>query len=508
MDYGNAFRKVWDSCENIFDLAVCCYDKILLYVENEQNFIAKYMDHPKRDGKGNPNLKNLDGITNEIIGKFRIRPEECYFAEHKKYIWERMEACTLQPFEDEKVNHVTPLMAVLRGLDQYIYQSRTDGEKRWKSKGPLNTVRKDSSAVYFKSIPSLLDESKKSLVFRKASQSSDIGSTLSSLRIVNRLQLAKNASFPEIIHVPFNANRSEGIKHMLAKHVLRILILPYIPVETFNVVETYGSAFAIQYQQKQDPGIDYVRYMMKSAVERDANFVLIPEFAAEQSVREAIQGYLKENRDSIRQSSLIAVFAGSTYENHNNIMHIFHYTGKEIGTYYKYSPFTEADIGGENTFSMCEYLEAPGKVCTLLDIENVGRILPAICRDIIDGDYTEKLVKILLPLLVAAPTYSASVASFEYPLQYYAKAYHASAILCNHCLATLKKKDNSVVTMAAIPQKKGNKMEGYICRAIRQKDCQNQCGGNGCGYIVDLKYRSASELGGNAGTTIDIKHIL
>ncbi len=51
MDYGNAFRKVWDSCENIFDLAVCCYDKILLYVENEQNFIAKYMDHPKRDGK-------------------------------------------------------------------------------------------------------------------------------------------------------------------------------------------------------------------------------------------------------------------------------------------------------------------------------------------------------------------------------------------------------------------------------------------------------------------------
>lgn len=61
MDYGNAFRKVWDSCENIFDLAVCCYDKILLYVENEQNFIAKYMDHPKRDGKGNPNLKNLDG---------------------------------------------------------------------------------------------------------------------------------------------------------------------------------------------------------------------------------------------------------------------------------------------------------------------------------------------------------------------------------------------------------------------------------------------------------------
>ncbi len=34
---------------------------------------------------------------------------------------------------------------------------------------------------------------------------------------------------------------------MLEKHALRILILPYIPVETFKVVETYGSAFAIQY---------------------------------------------------------------------------------------------------------------------------------------------------------------------------------------------------------------------------------------------------------------------
>ena len=72
MDYGNAFRKVWDSCENIFDLAVCCYDKILLYVENEQNFIAKYMDHPKRDGKGNPNLKNLD-IFVERYGKKIVR---------------------------------------------------------------------------------------------------------------------------------------------------------------------------------------------------------------------------------------------------------------------------------------------------------------------------------------------------------------------------------------------------------------------------------------------------
>jgi hypothetical protein len=32
MNYGNAYEKDWDSCENIFDLAVCCYDKIMLHV--------------------------------------------------------------------------------------------------------------------------------------------------------------------------------------------------------------------------------------------------------------------------------------------------------------------------------------------------------------------------------------------------------------------------------------------------------------------------------------------
>ena len=505
MNYGNAYEKDWDSCENIFDLAVCCYDKIMLHVGNEQNFIAQYMDHPKKNGKKNPNLEKLDEITNEILGKFRAEPEEYCFVKHQKYIWERLENCFLQPFEEERVNQVTPLMAVLRGIDQFVYQSRIDGERRWKAKGPLNMVKKDGSAIYFKSIPSLLDESKESLKFRKVSQSSDIGSTLSSLRIINPLQLAKNASFPRVVYVPFNSKRSEGIKGMLEKHALRILILPYIPVETFKVVETYGSAFAIQYIEKPNPGIDYVRYMMGFAVEKNANFVLIPEFVAEEPVLKVIHEYLEDNQDSIRRSSLIAIFAGSTYENYNNVMHILHYTGREIGTYYKYSPFTEEDVDRNNTFHMCEYLESPGKECTLLDIEDVGRILPAICRDIIDGDYTEKLVKILLPMLVAAPTYSTSVASFEHPLQYYAKAYHTSTVLCNHCLATIEKKDNSIVTIAAMPQKKGNKMEGYLCPAMRQKDCRNQCGGNGCGYLVDMKYGRNFGVDGNIGPTIRIE---
>ena len=51
------------------------------------------------------------------------------------------------------MNQVTPLMAVLRGIDQFVYQSRIDGERRWKAKGPLNMVKKDGSAIYFKSIP-------------------------------------------------------------------------------------------------------------------------------------------------------------------------------------------------------------------------------------------------------------------------------------------------------------------------------------------------------------------
>ena len=63
----------------------------MLHVGNEQNFIAQYMDHPKKNGKKNPNLEKLDEITNEILGKFRAEPEEYCFVKHQKYIWERLE---------------------------------------------------------------------------------------------------------------------------------------------------------------------------------------------------------------------------------------------------------------------------------------------------------------------------------------------------------------------------------------------------------------------------------
>ena len=93
-------------------------------------------------------------------------------------------------------------------------------------------------------------------------------------------------------------------------------------------------------------------------------------------------------------SRLLFVFAGTAFvyegmNNSNNILHIISGTGIELEErYYKFSPFNTVGKPDRHGFEKksqvceivlnCEHLTEPEKECLLLDIENVGRILPSV----------------------------------------------------------------------------------------------------------------------------------
>lgn len=57
----------------------------------------------------------------------------------------------------------------------------------------------------------------------------------------------------------------------------------------------------------------------------------------------------------------------------------------------------------------CEILSDPGEECILIDIDGIGRVLPAICRDVIDGDFTLRLANLFMPSFLMVPAWSRAI---------------------------------------------------------------------------------------------------
>jgi predicted amidohydrolase len=220
---------------------------------------------------------------------------------------------------------------------------------------------------------------------------------------------------------------------------------------------------------------------LKKAIEAGANLIVFPEFFVGPKILDGMICFLRENADNdwLKSSSLLAVLAGTTWTNdHNNVMHILDMRGELVGTYYKYSPFSHSPSDGEDNaaYKDCEYLSTPGKNITLVDIDGVGRILPSICRDIIDGELTERLVKNFDTFLLVTSAYSPSVASFKRHYNNYASCHYVTSVLCNACIAVEK---GSSLGICTVPMKKGSEMYYYSktiskCRNWK-KDCPDSC---------------------------------
>jgi len=117
--------------------------------------------------------------------------------------------------------------------------------------------------------------------------------------------------------------------------------------------------------------------------------------------------------------------------------------------------------------------------------------LPAICRDVIDGVYTEKLIKTLLPVFIMIAAWSSSVASFEVRQREYACKYFTSTVLCNACGAVDAKKDK--IGNGSIVVKKDTIADCNI-RSIQRYSCEGGCCKEGvCLYIMEYTFSGCKD---------------
>lgn len=179
------------------------------------------------------------------------------------------------------------------------------------------------------------------------------------------------------------------------------------------------------------------------------------------------------------------VFAGTTWtEDGNNVMRILDAWGEEIGEYYKYSSFTKPKKD-KHGFEICEALRNPGKRCDIMAIEHIGLFLPAICRDVIDGEYTEHLAHRFFPVFTIIAAWSPSLAQFVERQKELANKYFVSSVLANAC-SSIRKKALKIGN-GGIVSKKGT-IAGMFKKDIKREGCTVNCNAGKCFYILDYDF--------------------
>lgn len=488
-------KEKWKKCQNDFDMAAFCYDYVIGNIGglSESVFISWYMDAGKNASSSNPNLTNLRRLENDIknILYKNVVPDE-----RVTLVWDCLQKAAecLLPFRGENTNLASVFMAVLMGIDLYT-SDRVARRFRFNSNGPLNHPEYAECLVYLKNNVSLLNSIKEKYHFRQAVDAGGIDDMLSMLALIKKADLFSQCEYPRVAPLYIHAGRTKLRNQLCREKKLRIAIIPDNKPRSFTFDEdsSPGSSFCVRYMLGQQEEIQRHCDWLELAVKKGANLVIFPEFYISPEILAGMKAWLTENSEEswMKQSALIAVYAGTTWdESDNNIMHVLDWQGIELGTYYKYSPFRILPPNTEvsDTYEMCENLTTPGRKSLLIDVELVGRISPAICRDVIDGEFTERLVKNFKPFMLMTSAYSSSVVSFERHYSSYASRYYVTSILCNACDAA----KGSALDLCSVPIKEESEMRCFTKKIDKCKNWDSECQ-ESCCILLELRYKMGSD---------------
>lgn len=325
---------------------------------------------------------------------------------------------------------------------------------------------------------------------RKCKKNGDLGDEFQNLLFLRRNKLPKGGQAPEVYALPY--------KKQPGKHCLKVAVILGVSGCHLKKEISAGSSVVIQYiKDKQISVAEALAQKMLEAIQQGVEFVVFPEYCVSLEILNYLKQQLaKRDVDVNRECPLIAVFPGSTSiasdENeYDNVQFLLDADGREIGTYYKHSPYRKEKRHGRG-YQECERLAHPGYRTSLIYVEGIGYVLPAICRDAIDGEYTKYLVSKFHPTLLMIPAWSTSGRSFERPLKEFASNFFANSIVCNGC--GILSSSAKIMGGAAVLDKHDTVACGLF-RPIKKpsgkvKKCTKKCE-KFCTYLMELDFNPA-----------------
>lgn len=515
------FIDALNQAEDEFDIIAACYRELLAYKEDDDNGFITRVGHLSKDPQY--------GAYGELFASLRQRVVEIAEEMNTSDV---SAGISFEKFQERLISEVTQFQCpneltendcmpvcifyILDGLDGYIEKNQQFVYGTCKSYGPLNKgADSDRFLVYLQERTSFLSGAyDEKAGFRKPQRATRIGSIF---RMFLLFEKHKWPCIPQIKPILLNS-RCE--KTIFEEKKLVISDIPYIGFQTFQMQSIEQSQpcepkdiegeFYIKYCiEWDDDNIQRILALLDLAIDQGSHIIVFPEFIMSEPMLKAIQDHLGELENG-KRNQLLLVLAGTHYDwdegkrRGNNVLHILNANGTDIGVYYKYSPFrvqseermhgadlqkkdSSPVISSRKYYKCCEILSDKGKECTLIDIEYIGRVLPAVCRDVIDGEYTLNLANAFLPSLLLIPAWSKSVYSFDTKLESIAKDIHTTSLLCNCCDAVAAGK--KTIGRFCMPVKQKTRMKAPPLPISRETGCKKLCKNrNGCIKQIEVDF--------------------
>lgn len=471
--------------DNAYDLAALCYDYLMDRVKNQALFIGKYICKNKDAQENNPNLDRLFQFkqsVKKILCKQKAGFDYLKLQNRIESQVKTMEDSLIEYGEKELNLAVVPFF-ILLAIDSYVLERKGDCIGR----NPLNQKYKKKSYVYINVSEALLDETVK----RHKITDAVICDQIEHLIFLEKKSLPPEIKNPPQI-VPLYIGDSDTVrKEVLDRKRLKVAVIPFGQHKMIEPVTDTGALFHIEYEAEHlKNGKKRALDLLRRAVDEKANIILFPEFVCEKGIQEAVKAELERiYKDTPeRTEELLIVIAGSRWEKRgNNIADILGYDGHLLGRQYKYVSYSDLKEGKKK---WVENLKNPGKECTIVEIDRIGKIMCGICRDIVAESYIALLSEVFSPQFLLVPAWSRSVIKgFKGQLERITSRNHRTcSVVCNcceayHTLDSFKKEAGIVVS----PVEKAGYIDGKADSILRnESDCTKECRAGGCMFIVDL----------------------
>ncbi len=465
--------------DNIYDLVGNCYGLLCDKVSNPAAFINDYLSKGEACNS-NPNYENLNQFSGEVMWK-----TQCFKASsYKEFILSiviRIDKLMseMKSYLDKEMNELTVIYFLLAGIDA--------GARTWEvyklssGTGPLDRVHKTGYRVYFSGHDTLHSEYVER-VGRDRMHTSDFSAEFETFHFINTKDWKMGENVPRIIYIPYDYRLLQK-----QERKLKAAVIPGLNEKNFEFSKTKGSGVRVDYSGIDQSEVEKkVTVSLKKVLETDCDIIVLPEYLTSPEVYQVVRRELKEAYINKGLGSVpLLTFAGTMWtDDNNNVLRILDACGDEIGRYYKYSPYTKKRKH-QYGYEQYEDLSDPGEYCDLVWVEGWGLLLPAICRDMIDGEYTEEISRLLLPVLVIISAWSPSVSTFVERQQELSNKYFVSSILANACSAV--RKETKRIGNAGIVHKK-NTIPDILVENMCRSDCVDTCSNHACAYIIEFDF--------------------
>ena len=208
----------------------------------------------------------------------------------------------------------------------------------------------------------------------------------------------------------------------------------------------------------------------KKAEKEEIDFLIFPEML----MTDEIMGFFSKNQH--KKGSPWIIVNGSIWKDLMNKCIITDGYGNEIFSYLKKEPFIYKNKEDGKEYK--EWLDRKKNTeYSILDIEGVGRIGIAICKDLLN-EKVKLFHKYMGTDFLIVPAYTDSM-DLQSSAQELSKEYNCVVIVANACSAVEKPESNRIGFLT-LPAKAGSYREEIILRYCRDQcknDCKDRCVG-------------------------------